>query len=478
LSSSFGSRFVWLTQALLAIALVACGEPSTGGSGTGGSGGTGAGVADGTSEAGAAGTASTAKTTRTLPLAGEPCAGYTLIGIPENDAGADFTAMLIDMDGTTVHHWTITGFPPKMLPGGSLIGCAGVAPGSYDCAQMQQVTWDGGLEWSFSNWVTLSDGSTVARQHHDFEREGDPVGYYAPGQVPLAAGRTLVLAHATTVAPEIRSDPLDDTVIYQVDAQGTRSGFEWHGVDHFAEFGFDDLAKRDLATRSAGQTLEWLHGNTISRVGSNHWFDEGRSEFDPENIVYSARNANFVIIIAHQTGDVVWRIGPDFAGRPEERLGQFAGQHSPHLIPRGLPGAGNMLVFDNGGAAGYGGTATTGEPNRYSRAYSRVLEFDPVSFEKVWEYGAAAGEEHFFSHYISNAQRLPNGNTLIAIGNETRIIEVTPNKSVVWEYKYNPTSSGRNASWLYRAYREPPEWLPPGQNEALGGYASWASLFE
>ena len=25
-----------------------------------------------------------------------------------------------------------------------------------------------------------------------------------------------------------------------------------------------------------------------------------------------------------------------------------------HLIPRGLPGAGNLLVFDNGGSSGYG----------------------------------------------------------------------------------------------------------------------------
>jgi hypothetical protein len=441
-------------------------------------GGAGIDGSAGGDEGGTAGAASAAKTKRTLALVGQPCAGYTLIGIPENDAGADFTAMLVDMDGTTVHRWTITGFPPKMLPGGSLIGCAGVVAGSYDCAQMRQVSWDGALEWSFSDWVTQSDGSTVARQHHDFEREGDPVGYYAPGQVPLVAGSTLVLAHVTTVAPEIRADPVDDDVIYEVDAGGTRSGFEWHGVDHFAEFGFDDLAKKDLATRSAGETFEWLHGNTLSRVGPNHWFDDGRSEFDPDNIIYSSRHANFVAIISHETGDVLWRIGPDFAGRPEQSLGQFAGQHSPHLIPRGLPGAGNMLVFDNGGASGYGGTATTGEPNRYSRGYSRVLEFDPVTFAVVWEYGAASGEQNFFSRYISNAQRLPNGNTLIAIGNETRVIEVTPDKNVVWEYLYNPTSSGSKASWLYRAYREPPEWLPPGQNEAFGGYATWSSLFE
>jgi hypothetical protein len=37
---------------------------------------------------------------------------------------------------------------------------------------------------------------------------------------------------------------------------------------------------------------------------------------------------------------------------PELRaIGQVIGQHNPHIIPEGLPGAGNLLVFDNGGAS-------------------------------------------------------------------------------------------------------------------------------
>lgn len=123
-----------------------------------------------------------------------------------------------------------------------------------------------------------------------------------------------------------------------------------------------------------------------------------------------------MIIISHETGDVVWRIGPDFAGNREESLGQFAGQHHVHMIPWGLPGAGNVLVFDNGGASGYGGTTeATSAPTRYSRTYSRVLEFNPITIEIVWQYGDGSGE-NFYSQLISSAQRLPNGNTLIAIG--------------------------------------------------------------
>jgi hypothetical protein len=38
------------------------------------------------------------------------------------------------------------------------------------------------------------------------------------------------------------------------------------------------------------------------------------------------------------------------------------GPHHTHLIPKGLPGEGNVLVFDNGGAAGYG-DPNPGAPN-------------------------------------------------------------------------------------------------------------------
>src|SRR6187399_2229641 len=136
----------------------------------------------GAGQLGQAGEAGAGGAAPSVALEGRPCEGYTLIGSPENDAGADFSAFLIDMDGNEVHRWTITGFPPKMLPEGSLIGCTGVFPSSYDCLEMVQVSWDGERQWSFDDWADLGDGQTAARQHHDFQREGNPVGYYAPGR--------------------------------------------------------------------------------------------------------------------------------------------------------------------------------------------------------------------------------------------------------------------------------------------------------
>jgi hypothetical protein len=110
------------------------------------------------------------------------------------------------------------------------------------------------------------------------------------------------------------------------------------------------------------------------------------------------------------------------------------------MIQRGLPGEGNILLFDNGGYGGY--SAPTPEcpdvRGAARRHYSRVLEFNPVTLEKVWEYVITFGPDNglfmadrFFSALVSSAQRLPNGNTLITEGLGGRIFEVAPDKRTV-----------------------------------------------
>lgn len=452
--------------------LLACGQPSGGipdGSGGAAPSGGGEGGISETSDGTAAGGASV------LPLSGEPCAGFTLITSPENDAGADFDAFLVDMSGNVVHTWPITGFPAKMLPGGSLLGCEGVVSGSYDCRRLSQVNFQGEEEWHFEEFSEDASGQVGARQHHEVARSGSGVGYFFPDMKVDPRGKTLVLAHDDAEREDLRPGPVEDDVIYEVDWEGNVQVL-WRGVEHLEELGFDEQARADLRTRREGSKIEWLHGNSVTRVGENPWFDAGHLEFHPENLLYSSRHANLVLILDRLSGEVVWRLGPQFEGRPEQKLGQFVGQHAPHLIPRGLPGAGNLLVFDNGGASGYGGPATSGNPNRNTRDYSRVLEFNPITFEIVWEYGRSEGEERFFSVFVSNAQRLPNGNTMITIGLESRVIEVTPDHRVVWEYDFEASSSGANASWIYRSYRVPSEWLPDG-SPLRDMYPAWTQLF-
>ena len=158
-------------------------------------------------------------------------------------------------------------------------------------------------------------------------------------------------------------------------------------------------------------------------------------------------------------GKIVWRLGPDFSESKELRaIRQIIGQHHAHIIPKGLPGAGNLMVFDNGGASGYGPPNPTALEGAkiLARATSRVLEINPVTLELVWSYAAP----RFYSSNISSAQRLPNGNTLITEGAGGRLFEVTREADIVWEYIYPLFTGTPPANAVYRGYRVPYEWIP------------------
>ena len=206
---------------------------------------------------------------------------------------------------------------------------------------------------------------------------------------------------------------------------------EWLASDHIDELGFSPEARASMAkaagVNAARGSFDALHINSATYVGPNKWFDAGDQRFAPNNVIISSREASFVAIVARD-GKIVWRLGPDFNATPEMRaIRQMIGQHHAHFIPKGLPGAGNVMIFDNGGASGYG-APNSNAPNGtglFARPTSRVLEIDPVTLKLVWNYTATT----FFATNISGAQRLPNGNTVItayhASSGKTKLFEVT-----------------------------------------------------
>ena len=92
------------------------------------------------------------------------------------------------------------------------------------------------------------------------------------------------------------------------------------------------------------------------------------------------------------------------------------------------------------------------------RGYSRVIELNPLTEEAVWQY-TAEPREAFLSRYISGAQRLPNGNTLICEGANCHLFEVTPKGEVVWDYVSPFKEPGAMA--VYRCLRYSPEYVRP-----------------
>ena len=90
---------------------------------------------------------------------------------------------------------------------------------------------------------------------------------------------------------------------------------------------------------------------------------------------------------------------------------------------------------------------------------TRAIELNPRTEEIEWEY-AAEQKEEFLSRYISGAQRLPNGNTLICEGGKMHLFEVTPEKRVVWDYRF-PFHEHGGLGTIYRCLRYPPEYVRP-----------------
>lgn len=205
---------------------------------------------------------------------------------------------------------------------------------------------------------------------------------------------------------------------------------------------------RDGGRRGRGGPTDWMHTNAIDY---NAKLDQ---------IMISVHGFSEFWIIDHSTtteeaashsggkcgkgGDLIYRWGNPQAYRNganvDRRLYQ---QHNAHWIPEGLPGAGHVLVFNNGGERPDGRYSSVDEivlPLKDDGSYEReeFLAFGPDKAK--WSY-TAEDKTTFFSHFISGAHRLPNGNTLICSGAQSTIFEVTPEMKTVWRYKH-PSGGG------------------------------------
>ncbi|MBN1781920.1 aryl-sulfate sulfotransferase [bacterium] len=178
--------------------------------------------------------------------------------------------------------------------------------------------------------------------------------------------------------------------------------FTWNPLDHF------DVA--DMRVESFSNTFRYPHLNSIDVD------DDG-------NLVISSRHMSEVTKINRQTGDIIWRLGGNHSDFTfvDDPLDGFSGQHAARVL-----GDGHYLMFDNG--------------NEHSQPQSRAVEYAldtlAMTATMVWEYRNEPGT--VYSSYMGNAQRLPNGNTLInwAIGPRPKATEVTADGEKVYEMNY------------------------------------------
>ncbi|WP_049901853.1 aryl-sulfate sulfotransferase [Halococcus agarilyticus] len=158
--------------------------------------------------------------------------------------------------------------------------------------------------------------------------------------------------------------------------------WEWQFREHFPN-GTD-----------GGFSADWSHVNDVDKIG------EGR-------YLASPRNFDQVIVVDRSTGEITMRLGRD------GQLGTLFEQHNPDYLEseNGTP---TILVADS-------------ENDRIVE-YARVGESGNGSeWERTWELSGGF-------NWPRDADRLPNGNTLVTDSLNHRVIEVTPTGDVVWEY--------------------------------------------
>ena len=144
---------------------------------------------------------------------------------------------------------------------------------------------------------------------------------------------------------------------------------------------------------------------------------------EDNNLIVSCRHMSAVYKIQRETGEILWKwggINSDFTF-VDDPLGGFSGQHAIRVL-----GDNHYLLFDNG----------NNHNPRTSRAVEYELDPDAMTATLKWEY--RQDPEAQFSHFMGNAERLPNGNTLInwAEGGRPKATEVTREGAVVYEMNF------------------------------------------
>jgi outer membrane protein assembly factor BamB len=306
---------------------------------------------------------------------------------------------LIDMNGNVVHTWKVDPYFNKrsrLLPNGHL-----VFVGSDKT--IFEYDWDSNVVWqhqgigSMNDMRVLSNGNRLLIAHEPIpqsaqEKVKDVGEKIAPWWGPRKRG-----SEEHQLGADIYEVNLDGEVVW-----------EWHAHDHLDLNLFSPLTPLD----------DWLHGNSIAPLPENKWFDAGDERFRPGNILFNARNINTMYIIEKLTGDVVWEGTHHYKGG-------MAHSHEPEMIPKGRPGAGNIILFDN----------SLFPRNRTHTGQTFIIELDPTTLEIVWKYETEGyANLKFFSKTMGTQERLPNGNTYISEDNTGRLFQVRPDGTIVWEY--------------------------------------------
>ena len=403
--------------------------------------------------------------------------GYTLFGVGSR-------TFLLDLDSKVVHTWPI-GTNPHLLDNGHILDAGKDDPSGF--SGFKEVDWDGKPVWEYT------EKRAGYAPHHDWVRIFNKK-LNAPTTLYIA-NKSITQEQAIAAGADPKNGPYEGgqmDAIVEVDMQGNVV-WEWCFFDHVVQ----DVDATKANHVGQGKTIadhpgrininlpgrplkrDWLHCNSLDyNAKPGHIVIisvQGELYVIDHDGTFVAGDAQAGIAkAASPAGDFLYRFGDPARygqGDPPKVLEnwdsstsghkQMGGAHHASWIQPGLPGAGHLMVFNNGqylyqrtpqssaleinpflDAKGEdtGEYVNPPEAGYRRETYDHDTHNQPrqVSKQIVWSY-RSVNSHGCFSHIGSSAQRLTNGSVFICSDTEGHFFEITAKGELAWEY-INPVT--------------------------------------
>jgi hypothetical protein len=341
--------------------------------------------------------------------------GFTLYTL-----APDLSAHLIDMKGREVHKW--------FVPFDVAAPRASSGLGSFFGMAVRQI--EGGHLYPNGDILLVYEVRTLGRPgtpvvkldkdshviwrsqvgaHHAIEVVGDKI-YALTGERPRPRQRDRRRQNRG------RRAPFSGEHVAILDSSGKT--LSTHSImDAIANTDDMRLVEEVRVAARQGGREEGLHSNSLDVLTEQtaHFIPGAK----PGNVLLSLRNLDMLVVMDLEADKMIWAL-----------RGSWRKQHDAKMLPNG-----HILLFDNRGGL-------------MEHGPSRVLEIDPGTGGIVWSYDGTDSDPLDNPKNRGGAQRLSNGNTLINEANAGRILEVTPDHKVVWEFVDNSQKDIRDDKYI------------------------------
>ena len=349
---------------------------------------------------------------------------------------------------------------------------------------LEIIDWEGNQLWEF-------DYCTPKRHcmHHDVEPMPNGnilliVNDFMPHEEAEAIGfkptndRAIAFQRIIEIKPNLKDG-------------STRIVWQWDVLDHIVQDLYPDRPNYGIPSEHIGKIdVNYVGKSTKFIPGSVFHFNAISYNEERDQILVSNFGTNEIFVLDHSTtmeeartdkggvsgkgGDLLYRWGnPHAYGMAGIESRQLFKQHDAAWIPKGIPGKGDISIFNNGvnRKPMYTAYIELKLPALRDFNYQRDPNkpFGPAA--PAYEFSEFAGDEPevFFAPFMSGARRLPNGNIFGVSGIVSGMFEVTDRGEEVLR-----TIPG-SRSTFYRAYKFPKDY-PAFNNRNLAPLATGFSI--